>query len=127
MPHSSLAAKRLQRSRRKGATKPHGAIYVGRPTKFGNPFMVARFGHMKAVRLHRRWIMGQMGALTLESLGFDPGEIDAMFRLLGRVRADLHQLAGHDLVCWCAPTAPCHADVLIELAPAYAENERLVA
>lgn len=26
------------------------------------------------------------------------------------------ELAGHDLMCWCALTDPCHADVLLELA-----------
>ena len=28
---------------------------------------------------------------------------------------DLPELKGKDLVCWCAP-APCHADILVELA-----------
>lgn len=32
---------------------------------------------------------------------------------LDEIRA---QLAGHDLVCWCAIDQPCHADVLLELA-----------
>ena len=31
---------RIQRSRAKGWKMPAGAIYVGRPTKFGNPFHV---------------------------------------------------------------------------------------
>jgi hypothetical protein len=29
--------------------------------------------------------------------------------------AALHELAGRDLVCWCAPL-PCHGDVLLRLA-----------
>jgi hypothetical protein len=28
---------------------------------------------------------------------------------------DVHELAGRDLVCWCAPL-PCHGDVLIRVA-----------
>ena len=71
--------RRLQRSRRKGAQIPPGAIYVGRPTLWGNPFMVARFGHAKSVRLFQRWLNG-MGALSLERLGFCPAEIAALDR-----------------------------------------------
>ncbi|ORV13543.1 hypothetical protein AWB94_04795 [Mycolicibacterium canariasense] len=32
--------------------------------------------------------------------------------------AELEQLRGHDLVCWCPLGQPCHADVLLELANA---------
>jgi hypothetical protein len=28
------------------------------------------------------------------------------------------ELGGHDLLCWCKPTAPCHADILLEIANA---------
>lgn len=118
---------RLQRSRRKGARTPDGAIYVGRPTLFGNPFMVARFGHFKAVRLHARWLAGELGALSLERLGFCPAEIDTLVRLRGRVLLALHQLEGRDLVCWCALTAPCHGDTLLKLIPYYSEIQRLSA
>ena len=33
-----------------------------------------------------------------------------------RLSADLHELRGKDLACWCKPGEPCHADVLIEVA-----------
>ncbi|MGZ4521042.1 MAG: DUF4326 domain-containing protein, partial [Mycobacteriaceae bacterium] len=32
------APKRIQRQRTKGWRMPEGAVYVGRPTEFGNPF-----------------------------------------------------------------------------------------
>ena len=32
-----------------------------------------------------------------------------------------HELAGHDLACWCPLDSPCHADVLLELANADAD------
>lgn len=108
--------RRLQRSRRKGATTPEGARYCGRPTKYGNPFQVRRFGHMKAVNLHRRWLRGRLGALSLERLGFSSHEIDALFRLRARILHDIHELAGVDLVCWCPLTSPCHVDTLLRLA-----------
>lgn len=94
-------------SRRKGWRKPEDAIYVGRPTRWGNPYKVGtatalpRTGchliHITdasiAVDLYRRWLSFQ------------------------RHRVDLvPELAGHDLACWCALDQPCHADVLLELA-----------
>ena len=109
---------RLQRSRRKGARTPAGAIYVGRPTRWGNPFAAGKFGHMKSVILHRHWLAGHLGALTLERLGFSPAEIDALNRLRLRVMANAPQLAGRALQCWCPLTSDCHADTLLTLANA---------
>lgn len=104
---------------------PAGAIYVGRPTMFGNPFQIARFGHLSAVRMHREWLFMNLGALFLERRGFDPVEIDALSRLRATVLTNLHRLAGRDLVCWCPLSGPCHADALIDMAPRYAELERV--
>lgn len=97
---------------------PVGTIYVGRPTFWGNPFMARKWGHAKSVTLHRRWLQGEVAALTLERMGFDPAEIDAMQRLRARVLTSLHRLAGHDLACWCPLTSKwCHAELLLDLAP----------
>lgn len=86
-------------SRRKGAeTPPDGAVYVGRPTEFGNPFVVGRDGTQGGcVDLYRKWVN-------------DPQRSN----LRAQIRS---QLRGKDLVCWCAPE-PCHADVLLEIANA---------
>lgn len=73
---------------------PKDAVYVGRPTKWGNPFQIGRDGtRAEVVRKYR------------ESL--DEGD-----KQIIRSR-----LVGKDLVCWCAPKA-CHADVLLEIANA---------
>lgn len=69
-----------------------GAIYVGRPTKWGNPFVVGKHGSRHQVVMKYR----------------------AYIRSNKRLMAQLQELAGHDLVCWCAP-AECHAHVLVEL------------
>lgn len=69
---------------------PPGAVYVGRPSKWGNPFKVGRDGSREEViTKYRAW-------LPMSGL-------------------DLSELRDKDLVCWCAPL-PCHADVLIEIA-----------
>lgn len=79
---------------KKGYVYDYGdKIYVGRPSKFGNPFSI-----------------GKDGSRT---------EVVAKFRVYAdnddyrrKVREELR---GKDLVCWCAPKA-CHADVLLEIA-----------
>ena len=120
--------RRIQRSRRKGFRMPIGAVYVGRPTMWGNPFEHRLWGHAKATILHERWLNGRLGALSLERMGFCPGEIDALDRLRARAMADLHTLAGKDLACWC-PTSSrwCHAEALLHLAKMHAEFEKYAA
>lgn len=66
-------------------------IYIGRPSKWGNPFVL---GH----------------AAT-------PEEAVADYRHWPDLLAALPELKGETLGCWCAPP-PCHGDVLAELADA---------
>ncbi|WP_442237842.1 DUF4326 domain-containing protein [Rhodopseudomonas pseudopalustris] len=68
-------------------------VYIGRPSKWGNPFVIGRDGsRAEVVAKYRAWIVTQ------------PALMNA-----------LEELRGRDLVCWCAPLA-CHGDVLIDLA-----------
>ena len=90
-----MAATRLQRTRTTGYRLPAGAIYVGRPTRWGNAFRVDKYGPEEAVRRYEAMLLG-LGTETL-----------AVF---------LEPLRGKDLVCWCRPSAPCHGDVLLRLA-----------
>lgn len=117
-------AQRLQRSRRKGTCLPQGTIYVGRPTMWGNPFQAKKWGHAKSVILHRRWLQGEIAALSLERMGFDLGEVEALLRLRTRVLTNLHRLAGHNLACWCPLTSKwCHAELLLDHAPIHFDYE----
>lgn len=84
---------------------------------WGNPFMARRWGHAKSVILHKKWLEGDLGALTLENMGFNPAEIEALWRLRLRVLASIASLSGHDLACWCPLTSDwCHAQTLLEIA-----------
>jgi hypothetical protein len=108
--------RRLQRPRRRGLDRraPEGAVYVGRPSIFANPFRSERFGHVRGIKLHRRWLAFQLGALTLEQLGFTPHEIDALDRWRSRLVNRLPAITGCDLQCWCPLTSKwCHADTLL--------------
>lgn len=124
-PAAHFTPRRVMRSRRRGSQLPPRTIYVGRPTKWGNPFATRDRGHAKAVILHKRWLAGDIGALTLEGMGFSPAEIDALDRLRCRVLTDLHQLAGHNLACWCPENSDwCHAETLLALSAVHADYER---
>lgn len=109
---------RVVRDRRAGAVTPHGAIYVGRPTMWGNPFeRRAKIGHARSVILFGAWIAGDLTSYILGRAGFGEHEIATLDRFRARIVRHLHQLRGLHLECWCPLTSPwCHADVLLRLA-----------
>lgn len=114
-----MAPIRIQRTRRRLATTPAGAIYVGRPTLWGNPFRSDRFGHARSVLMHADWLQGRMTIGDMESAGFGGDEILALLRRRQRVHRHLHRLTGRNLQCWCPPASQwCHADTLLALANA---------
>ena len=119
---------RIQRRRVKGWRKPAGAVIVDRTTSWGNPFRVVRARFRKGGPLDM-WAVTWAGQ-TLDR--FDDRR-DALADAVDRFRLAVTEqrartvyaptlkqirdnLAGKDLVCWCGPDDPCHADVLLELA-----------
>lgn len=73
---------------------PPDAVYVGRPSKWGNSYKIGRDGTREdVIAKYADWLDGKV--------------------LRGEL--DLDELQGRDLVCFCAPL-PCHADVLLGLA-----------
>lgn len=98
---------RIQRKRTLGWRKPEGAVVVSRPSRWGNPFVI-----------------GETTKFPFDVFG--PRVRDAalaveMFRSYARITCGYEdlvrsELAGKDLVCWCAAGTPCHADVLLEIA-----------
>lgn len=120
--------RRVQRSRRKGDRTPPGTIYCGRGTYRANPFRSDRFGHVRACRLHRQWLDGHLSYRALRKLGFGDAEIAALWRLRKRVIQTMHELAGHDLQCWCPVTSRfCHVDTLVERASWFEGLEEIAA
>jgi hypothetical protein len=75
-------------------------VYIGRPSKWGNPFPVtAAVSRTEAIARYERWIVRQPDLM-----------------------AALHELRGKILGCWCAPKA-CHGDVLARLADRVNESD----
>jgi RNA recognition motif-containing protein len=71
-------------------------VYIGRPSDWGNPFVIGKDGdRADVIRKYRNWIMRQPD-------------------LLARVKKELQ---GQRIACWCKPEA-CHGDVLAEIADA---------
>ena len=82
-------------------------VYIGRPSRWGNPYRIGTDGTREEVieaYRQRLWADVQAGRVTVE---------------------DLSELDGRMLVCWCAPRA-CHGDVLVKAA-AWATNELMEA
>lgn len=68
-------------------------VYIGRPSKWGNPFTIGKDGtREEVIKKYREWILTQEHLLN-----------------------SLHELKGKTIACWCSPQA-CHGDILKELA-----------
>ena len=108
--------KRIQRRRERGWRMPEGAVYVGRPSKWGNPYRWTEYARIpldddRVIPDARRrsWAVNDFRAAMDPEHGFQVGQYPD--------RATIRrELAGRDLCCWCPLDSPCHADVLLELA-----------
>lgn len=89
---------------------PEGAVYVGRPTKWGNPFCVVDV--LYAYCGNEREAAEDCVRCYCEALHRD----DRMYIALASAVDAVRELRGKDLACWCRLDMPCHADVLLELA-----------
>lgn len=78
---------------------PSDAVYVGRPTKWGNPY-----SHLTGTRATHRV------ATRNEAVDAYEDNLSEVLKAAAR-----RELRGRDLVCWCYP-ARCHADVLLKIA-----------
>lgn len=135
-------AKRIQRRRTKGWRMPEGAVYVGRPTRWGNPFDLSSPDHCwtalhhgfradpagrhaASVAMFEAWVrLGRQKTviecgLVAESKSKTVPIVASPAIQVGEppsLKEIRDELGGRDLVCWCPLDQPCHADVLLELA-----------
>jgi hypothetical protein len=115
---------------------PENTVYVGRGTKWGNPYKVGE----TQIRMpaldgseweHERRLYKTSGEKHAYVHNSDGSHItwhqveDAtaeqcveLYRewISFTAPQEMQTLAGKDLACWCPPDQPCHADVLLELA-----------
>ena len=107
--------RRIQRRRTKGWRSPPSTVYVGRPTKWGNPFR--RLGswkmtpnHPLLVELHALWIEGMFPYDTWNVFCYG-------YPLEPPTHEEIrHELRGKNISCWCGILGQCHGDTLLEIA-----------
>ena len=99
---------RIQLRRAKGWRMPPNTVKVDRATKWGNPFRVGDVKHFGPAYSGR------------DELIETPEHACRLFRNhmfnLRSATELIAPLRGKNLACWCPLDAPCHADVLLELA-----------
>ena len=119
--------KRIQRQRTKGWRMPEGAVYVGRPSGWGNPYRVGETYYTdfasgpvefpiptaREAGRHPHGLIVQVCEGPAQAVAWYAGWANAMLR---QDHSWLAPLRGRDLACWCPLDQPCHADVLLELA-----------
>ena len=102
---------------------PENSIYVGRPTKYGNPFKLIS-GMMFYFSVNRSvfspWIIYDHAKSD-----YEPSDMVYFYEMwiTGKLTTEIglpevpniEDLRGKDLACWCAPTHYCHADILIKI------------
>jgi len=127
---------RVQRKRTKGWKAPlcscgcgKPARYVGRPTKWGNPYRIQPVGNVWCVRDDNGVAYDLLTSGRVETYSKRRAmrrcaelfrDIEFAYRLgMGFYTypwADIAELRGHDLLCWCSDDQPCHADALLLVA-----------
>lgn len=116
---------RVQRKRTKGWKMPENTVYVGRPTRWGNPFKVGEHYECTAWLAvmfdYREFIKFYIDGITPntvdEAVRLYRKSIEAKFKLWNTtMQEEIKLLKGKNLACFCPLDKPCHADVLLELA-----------
>lgn len=117
---------------------PEGAIYVGRPSRWGNPYQVGAVvvqptndyapianPHCEHLAPARSSTPCEVERISWRSGSYrqtwfvieDAATAVRLFRELCEYEGyDMSGLRGHDLACWCPLDQLCHADVLLDLA-----------
>jgi len=96
-----MTAKRIQRKRTKGWKMPTNTVYVGRPTKWGNPYQVS----CPATKEFRAKQVEKYERLIKANVWTEPNH-----------RSIILELRGKNLACWCREDQVCHADILLKIA-----------
>lgn len=74
-------------------------VYIGRPSKWGNPFTIGKDGDRdEVIKKYKKWIIKQKELVE-----------------------EIPKLKVKVLGCWCYPNA-CHGDVLVELSIEFSKN-----
>ncbi len=88
---------------------PPDTCYVGRGSRWGNPFVVGPDGDAaECVRKYAEWLLPYTHSGPRNGMGD--------FLLSQTHLEEIEALRGKNLACWCKPDQPCHGDWLLALA-----------
>jgi hypothetical protein len=108
---------------------PPNTVYVGRPSKWGNPFKILPWSDSEPkgflyYRCVNRTILDPWIIYDHTGL-YDEKDLIYFYEMwiTGKLTdeiglpevPDIYELKGKDLCCWCPLDQPCHADVIIKL------------
>lgn len=99
---------RIRRLRAPGKRNPHGAVYVGRNSRWGNPFRTAA--------AFERWLADGIYEPAELLHWKTPEQLPAYREQILDARNGICLLRGKLLMCFCSLDQPCHGDVLARLA-----------
>lgn len=112
--------KRIQRRRTTGWRMPENAVYVGRPSRYGNPFVVGdRYMWLGETNLPypvptlRQEGEYEHGLRVVTATLDDALAWYRQWAALALTTADWEYITGMDLACWCPLDRACHADFLL--------------
>lgn len=132
---------RIQRSRKHKNVSPNGLpiAYVGRGTRWGNPFRLVKYSDGKwAVKTdgsercnellinHCRAVYDTRNAAAIDAINcynywllpytHKEGSMMEFHQSMAQIEGAISSLKGKNLSCWCRLDEKCHADLLLELA-----------
>lgn len=81
--------------------KQHYDVYIGRPSKWGNPFKIGIDGNRKEV-LQKYY---------------------DYFKENNQLMVDVQELKGKVLGCWCKPKS-CHGDIILKILREIEQDEK---
>lgn len=87
------------------------AVSVARPSRWGNPFIIGKTLCIGSPQT--QFIDIDSNAIAVNAFRKMLECTDRNYPTDAAIRAALR---GKNLACWCVPDAPCHADVLLEIA-----------
>ncbi len=107
---SASKPERIQLRRSKGWRMPANTVKIDRTTKWGNPFHVTpQMTREQSIEHYEKMMAGHPVAAAGIS-------VSTQDELRAVILAEVGELKGKNLACWCSLDGPCHGDVLLRLA-----------
>lgn len=129
---------RVQRSRQKGFRMPENTVYVGRGSRWGNPFRVIQYSDKKwAIKTdgsdkcseilvkHCHADYDTKAEAVIDAIKcynywllpytHKEGTISEFYQSMAIMYDCMQNLKGKNLACWCRLDESCHADLLLTL------------